>query len=325
MTVDARSTADSLAPADEAITMPAREAEPAGPDETATTGLISTADWRSKRVRRSVGTAHFFLMVLLVLWGLLPMYLLAKLSITPIQETLKDPLRLWPANVQLSNLSEAWTRLELTRYFKNTIVIAIGSWLAQLFIATTAGYALSILKPRYATVLNGLVIATLFIPAVVLLIPLYLTILEMPITHWKLLNTYWAIWLPAGANAFNVLLVKRFFDNLPREIFEAARVDGAGPFRLFVSMVLPMSRPILGVVSVFAFIATWRDFLWPSLVIGDVLRQPLSVRLALQAPFLQQDILLAGLFLSTLLPVLLFLAFQRMFLRNAGLGGAVKG
>ena len=82
-----------------------------------------------------------------------------------------------------------------------------------------------------------------------------------------LINTFWAVWLPAGASAFNVVLVKRFFDNLPREIFEAARVDGAGPFRLFWSIVLPMSRPILGVVSVFAVIATWKDYLWPLLVL----------------------------------------------------------
>ena len=82
-----------------------------------------------------------------------------------------------------------------------------------------------------------------------------------------------------GANAFNILLVKRFFDNLPREIFEAAKTDGAGPFRLFWSIVLPMSKPILGVVSVFAIIAAWKDYLWPMLVLPDPAVQPLSVRL----------------------------------------------
>ena len=110
-------------------------------------------------------------------------------------------------------------------------------------------------------------LATLFVPPIVLLVPLYLTVVDVPIVHWRLINTFWAVWLPAGASAFNVILVKRFFDNLPREIFEAARVDGAGPFRLFWSIVLPMSRPILGVVSVFAVIATWKDYLWPLLVL----------------------------------------------------------
>ena len=139
---------------------------------------------------------------------------------------------------------------------------------------------LSVLRPRYAPILNGAMLATLFIPAVVLLVPLYLTIVNPPlIGDVSLLNNYLAVWLPAAANAFNILLVKRFFDALPREVFEAAQTDGAGPFRLFWSIVLPMSKPILGVVSVFAIIASWKDFLWPMLVLPDPAVQPLSVRL----------------------------------------------
>jgi multiple sugar transport system permease protein len=192
-------------------------------------------------------------------------------------------------------------------------------------VATTGGYVLSVLRPRYGNVIFGLVLATLFVPSVVLLVPLYLTILDVPIVHVSLLNTFWAVWLPMGASAFNVLLVKRFFDGLPREIFEAARVDGAGPFRLLWSIVLPMSKPILGVVSVFAVIAAWKDYLWPLLVLPDPAHQPLSVRLPAIAPYLELDVFLAALAISTVLPIALFLAFQRLFLSGAGLGGAVKG
>ena len=168
-------------------------------------------------------------------------------------------------------------------------------------------------------------LGTLFVPAVVLLVPLYLTILDVPIVARRCINTFWAVWLPAGASAFNVLLVKRFFDNLPREIFEAARIDGAGPFRLFWSIVLPMSRPILGVVSVFAVIATWKDYLWPLLVLPDPAKQPLSVRLPTLAPHhrarrvprragdLDRDPDRAVPGLPAPVP------------RGAGLGGAVKG
>jgi multiple sugar transport system permease protein len=141
----------------------------------------------------------------------------------------------------------------------------------------------------------------------------------------SLINTFWAVWLPAGANAFNILIVQRFFDNLPREVFEAARVDGAGPYRLFWSVVLPMSRPILGVVSVFAVIAAWKDFLWPLLVLPDPDLQPLSVRLPALQKFVELDVFLAALAISTVIPVALFLVFQRLFLRSNALGGAVKG
>src|SRR5207249_8036095 len=134
-----------------------------------------------------------------------------------------------------------------------------GSWLSQLIVATTGGYVLSVLRPKYAPLLKGLLLATLFVPAVVLLVPLYVEIVHPPLIHHSFIDSYWAIWLPAGASAFNVVLVKRFFDNLPRELFEAARIDGAGPFRLFCSVVLPLSKPILGVVSIFAILASYKD------------------------------------------------------------------
>jgi multiple sugar transport system permease protein len=290
-----------------------------------TAGIVSVADWQSPRVRRRLGTVHGILLFLLLLWGLVPLLWLAKAAITPTRETLQHPMNVWPAHVEWANLTTAWTTVKLGLYFKNTMILAMGSWLAQLFVATTAGYALSVLKPKYAKLINVLVISTLFIPAVVLLVPLYLTVIKVPLVHWKLIDSYWAIWLPAGANAFNVLLIKRFFDSLPRELFEAARVDGAGPFRLFWSIVLPLSRPILGVVSVFAFIAAWKDFLWPLLVISSPDKQPLSVRLPALAPTVDLGVLMAALFISTLLPITLFVIFQRVFLRSSGLSGAIKG
>ncbi|WP_275003821.1 carbohydrate ABC transporter permease [Promicromonospora iranensis] len=288
-------------------------------------GIVSSHDRRRPSVRGSLGVLQGGLLVTLVVVGLGPILWLAKAAVTPTQETLRDPLGLFPTGIDWANLATAWTRAEIDHYFVNTLIIAVGAWFFQILVATTGGYVLSVLRPRYGNVIFGLVLATLFVPSVVLLVPLYLTILDLPIVHVSLLNTFWAVWLPMGASAFNVLLVKRFFDGLPREIFEAARVDGAGPFRLLWSIVLPMSRPILGVVSVFAVIAAWKDYLWPLLVLPDPAHQPLSVRLPAIAPYLELDVFLAALAISTVLPIALFLAFQRLFLSGAGLGGAVKG
>lgn len=276
-------------------------------------------------MRGSLGLVHVLLFIGLIVAGLGPLLWLAKAAITPTQDTLSQPFALWPNGIDWANLSTAWNDIHIDQYFFNTLVVAAGSWFFQLLVATTAGYALSVLRPRYAPLLNALVLATLFIPAVVLLVPLYLTILRPPLIDVSLLNTYWAVWLPAAANAFNILLVKRFFDALPREVFEAAKTDGAGPFRVFSSIVLPMSKPVLGVVSVFAVIAAWKDFLWPLLVLPDPAVQPLSVRLPAVQSQTELDVFLAALAISTLIPVALFLVFQRLFLRSAGLGGAVKG
>ena len=288
-------------------------------------GLISDFERRKPMVRATTALINVFLFLFLTLACLGPMYLLLKSAITPTQDIIRTPLAFFPNGVKLSNLVKAWNNVQVSRYFLNTIIVATGSWFCQLLVATTGGYVLSVLRPKYAALLNALVIATLFVPSVVLLVPLYLTVLNPPLLGTSLLNTFWAVWLPAGASAFNVVIVTRFFDSLPREVFEAARVDGAGPFALFWRIVLPMSKPILGVVSVFAFIAAWKDFLWPMLVLKNPQIQPLSVRLpAIQA---QTDlgVFLAALAISTIVPVVFFLVFQKFFLSGAGMSGAVKG
>ena len=294
-------------------------------EESTDRGILSGFDRRKRSVRASMTGIHVFLFIGLVIAGLGPILWLAKAAVTPTQDTISTPMALFPNGIDWDNLVKAWTEVHVDQYFLNTIVIAVGSWLVQLLVATTAGFALSVLKPRYAPILNGAVLATLFVPSVVLLVPLYLTIVRPPLIGVSLLNNYWAVWLPAAANAFNILLVKRFFDNLPHEVFEAARTDGAGPFRLFWSIVLPMSRPILGVLSVFAIIASWKDFLWPLLVLPNPAIQPLSVRLPTIQQSTELDVFLAALAISTIIPIILFLAFQRVFLKSTGLGGAVKG
>jgi multiple sugar transport system permease protein len=288
-------------------------------------GLITVSEWRSRRVRWTLSSLHALLLVGLVVVGLGPILWLAKSAITPTIDTISHPMALFPHGSAWSNLREAWSNVRVGRYFWNTVVLAFGSWATQIAVATTGGFALSVLRPRYANVINALLLATLFVPAVVLLVPLYIEIVHPPLIHHSFVDSYWAVWLPAGASAFNVVLVKRFFDNLPREIFEAARVDGAGPFRLFVSMVLPMSKPILGVVSVFAVLASWKDFLWPLLVLTNPDEQPLSVRLPSIQSQTSLGVFLAAMFIACLVPLAGFLLFQRSFLRGSGLGGAIKG
>ena len=288
-------------------------------------GIASVADWRRKLVRFPLGSSQFVLLILLIVAGLGPILWLAKSAITPTQDTLRTPMAIFPHGVDWANLATAWSTVHIDVQFMNTLWVALGSWILQVLVASTGGYVLSVLRPKYAAIVNALVLGTLFVPAVVLLVPLYLTILHPPLIGTSLINTFWAVWLPAGANAFNILLVKRFFDNLPREVFEAARTDGAGAYRLFWSVMLPMSRPILGVVSVFAIINAWKDYLWPLLVLRDPMVQPLSVRLPTLQKAIELDVYLAALAISTLIPVILFIVFQRLFLRSAGFGGAVKG
>jgi multiple sugar transport system permease protein len=288
-------------------------------------GLISEIEWRRPGTRWRMRTLQALLLVGLVVIGLGPILWLAKSAITPTIDTISHPLALFPHGAAWSNLSQAWNDVHVGRYFWNTVVIAFGSWAVQIVVATTGGFALSVLRPRYAPIIKGLLLATLFVPAIVLLVPLYIEIVRLPLVHKSLINSYWALWLPYGASAFNVILVTRFFDNLPREIFEAAEIDGAGPFQLFWRIVLPMSKPILGVVSVFAVLVSWKDFLWPSLVLANPNLQPLSVRLPAIELQTSVGVFLAAMLIACVVPIAGFLIFRRSFLGGTGLGGAIKG
>ena len=288
-------------------------------------GLVSELQWLKPGTRWGMRTLQVLLLVALVVIGLGPILWLAKSAITPTIDTITHPMALFPHGAAWSNLSQAWNDVHVGRYFWNTVVIAFGSWAVQIVVATTGGFALSVLRPRYAPIIKGLLLATLFVPAIVLLVPLYVEIVRLPIVHKSLIDSYWALWLPYGASAFNVILVTRFFDNLPREIFEAAEIDGAGPFQLFWRIVLPMSKPILGVVSVFAVLVSWKDFLLPSLVLPNPNVQPLSVRLPSIELQTSLGVFLAAMFIACLVPIVGFLIFQRSFLGGTGLGGAIKG
>jgi multiple sugar transport system permease protein len=288
-------------------------------------GIISPLDRRRPLTRVILTIIAVIVMAGLTLVCAGPLLWLFKAATSTTTETLAEPFALWPTGLHWENFIEVWTQVEFGRYLGNTGVLMAGSLFFGLLVATTGGYGLAVLKPRYAKMISGALLATLFLPAVISLVSLYLTVVSLPIIEVSLLNTFWAVWLPAAANAVNVLLVQRFFAAIPGEIFEAARIDGAGPFRVFWSIVLPMSRPILGVVSLLTLVEAYKEFLWPLLVLPDPNMQPISVAL----PRLEGNVdfaqFLAALFISSVIPVTLFLIFQKQFLRSAGSAGALKG
>ena len=288
-------------------------------------GALSNSDRKETRIRVPFVIGQVVVFAGLLVAGLGPFLWLLKAAISPTQDSIRHPLALFPSGeVQWQNLATAWQQGHIGYYLGNTAIIAAGTALASLIICTTAGYVLSVLRPRWGPWLSAAILVTLFVPHIVSLVPLYLTVLKLPVVHTNLTNTFWAVWLPPAASAFNVLIVKRFFDGIPREYFEAARIDGAGSLRVFTSLVLPLSRPILGVVVLLSIISSWKDYLWPLLVLTNPDLQPVSVALPKIAKVTELNIQLASLFLALLIPVALFLVFQRACLRGVGLSGGIK-
>ncbi|MEV7717900.1 carbohydrate ABC transporter permease [Streptomyces sp. NPDC088184] len=307
-----------------AVQIPLRTRRRNRPEENGR-GLISGADRRRTSVRFSLRSVQSLSLLLLLAFGAAPLYWTFKGAVSPTQELLRDPLALWPDHAQWDNLSRAWSELQVGQYLWNTVVLVTGSVVAHLVVATTGGYVLSVLRPKWATPVRWMVLATLFIPGSISLVALYLTVLDLPGLGISLANSPWGVWLPHAASAFTVLIVMKFFDGIPRELFEAAKVDGAGPFIIFRRIVLPMSRPILAVVTLLTVMNSWKDFLWPLIVIPDTEKQPISAALPRLAETAEQSLLIAGMLLAILPPVVLFLIFQRQIVRGGGGFTGLKG
>jgi multiple sugar transport system permease protein len=286
--------------------------------------LISRASLNRRGGKRAYWVSLSAILLVFTLVFLFPLYWMITGGFKPTQELIKNPPDLLPLHPQVSAYQTAWTELHMGRLLLNTLIYAGGALALQLTFCVAAAYALSKLRPVLGNVILGMMLGTMMIPAAILIIPQYLTVLDLPLVHWNLINTPWVIWLPSVANAFNIFLLKRFFDSIPQDLLDAAAIDGAGPLRSLRSIVLPMSRPILGVVSIFTVITVWKDFLWPLLTLTDPNRMTLNVGVNNAAANMQENVLIAGLAMASLPTIVFFLFFQRNIM--AGLtSGAMKG
>ncbi|MGV9846091.1 carbohydrate ABC transporter permease [Streptomyces fungicidicus] len=281
--------------------------------------LVSPAVLARPRGRAVYWAVFTGLVVLFALAFLFPVYWMASGAMKSPDEVARTPPTLVPESWSTSGYTDAWELMRLPVHLWNTVVQAAGAWLFQLVFCTAAAYALSRLRPAFGTLVLGGILATLMVPAQALVVPKYLTVADL-----GLLNDPLAIWLPAVANAFNLYLLKRFFDQLPRDVLEAAEMDGAGKLRTLWSIVLPMSRPVLGVVSIFALVAVWQDFLWPLMVFSDTGRQPISVALVQLSQNIQLTVLIAAMVIASIPMVALFLVFQRHIIAGIS-AGSTKG
>jgi multiple sugar transport system permease protein len=289
-----------------------------------TRGLVSPLSLRSRR-----GKLVYWTVLVVVVAGftaafVFPLYWMVTGALKSPEELAQIPPSFFPKTFDLGVYADAWDQLELGTFLRNTALYAGGAWLFTLAVDVTAAYALSKLRPFFGRVILALMLATLMIPPMVLLLPTYLVAKDVPIFGWDLLNTPWAIWLPAAANGFFIFLLKRFFDSIPRELLEAAEIDGASPARILWSIVLPVSRPILGVVSILSVVTVWKDFVWPLLVLPETDKMSISVGIASLSAQLPQNVLIASLVIASIPTIVVFFIFQRSIM--AGLtAGSLKG
>lgn len=261
----------------------------------------------------------FALLILSALIMLFPFYWTLKTSVTP-GASVADAPSLWFEAWDLGSYRELFTRLNFGRIAFNSLSLAILTTLTQALTGSLAAYAFSRLTFRFKELVFLAYLATLMIPFQVLIVPLFIELKWM-----GLLNTHWAVILPTMTSAFGIFLMRQAMNQIPIQLDEAAKIDGAGHLRIFFSVIAPNIGPAFATFAVFAFMASWNSFLWPLVVLRKPELQTLPVALAnLQGQYTTDwGVLMAGSIIS-ILPMLAIYIFAQRFVVQGIASSGIK-
>lgn len=276
--------------------------------------------------------------VLLAVGGItmiLPFLWMVSTSLKPEEQIFQFPPVWIPSTWEWGNYTEAMQAANFGRYFINTVIYAGAVTMSNLVLCSMAAYAFARLRFRGREVLFILVLGTMMIPAQVTMVPVFIMLKHWPLfggNDWLgsgghgLLNSYPGLVLPSAVGAFGIFLLRQFFRTLPRELEDAARIDGCSEAGIYWRIILPLSRPALATLGIFSFTATWNEFLWPLLITSKDSMKTLQVGLQVfQTQYTTNwDLLMAGTVVVTIPVLILFLAGQRYFTRGIALSG-IKG
>lgn len=274
----------------------------------------------AKQNARSQRRLRFWVAAALVIGAFLtafPLYWMVSGSFKASRESLDFPPTFYPHEPSLEHYAKLFRELDFGRYLGNTIVVVLIGGVGVLFMAM-AGYAFAKFTFRGKGLLFFVVLATLMIPVQVTMIPTYLILTKLSLT-----NTLVGIALPTLVSGFGIFLFRQFMSTIPGELLEACRLDGAGELRTFWSIVLPLSKPILAVQAVLAFITGWNSFLWPLIIATDQDKYTLSVGLSLlnQQITVNPTLQMAGASLMVVPIIVVFVIFQRHIVQGFTMSG----
>jgi sn-glycerol 3-phosphate transport system permease protein len=273
--------------------------------------------------RRSIATGLRGLLVglVVVIMGL-PLYWVATGALKTNQEIYTFPPVWIPRQPQWGNFVEAWQAVPFGRFFVNSIVTTLGAVALELLFALLSAYALVFVRARGKGLVFAVVIAALLVPGTVTLLPNYLTVARL---GW--INTYQGLIIPVAAVAFGVFLFRQHFLTLPRDLLDAARLDGCGHLGLLRHVVVPLSQPVIVTFLVIYLVAHWNDFLWPLVVTNRLEWRtvPVGVAYLYQVEGVQNwGPILAGTVMALVPMLFVYVVAQRWIVKGIG-GGALKG
>ncbi|GAA2828563.1 carbohydrate ABC transporter permease [Crossiella cryophila] len=273
------------------------------------------------RERPAARATRLSVALALALMWLLPLGWALSTALRPEADTTRIPVRWLPERPTLDAFGKVLGETGLLTWFGNSVLVGVLVTVLTVLLASMAAYGLSRTEFRGRQVLLWVIVAGIVVPPQVLIVPLFSQMVGL-----GLVDTYWGLVLPQIVLPAMVYVLKKFFDGVPRELEEAARVDGASRWRIYWSIMLPLARPALAAVAIFTFVTTWNNFLWPFIVATDPDMMTIPVGLAsVQSSYgLRYAQVMAGSVLGGLPLLVFFLVFQRQVVRGITTTG-VKG
>jgi putative chitobiose transport system permease protein len=278
---------------------------------------------RRRRRRQLLGNAGWYVVLtLLAAVTVFPFLWMLLTSLKgPLDPIASVPPQLIPGHPTLANYEKVLASLPILKFFFNSITVAVVVCVLNVLVSAMAAYPLAKMRFFGRDAIFYLLLATLIVPAQLTYIPSF--VLAVNTFHYY--DTLPAVILPSLASAFNIFLMRQAFRGVPNDLIDAARVDGAGEWRVWWQILLPIVRPSMAAVAIFTFVTSWNDFLWPSLMLHTRDGMTLPVGLAALQGFFSSDFrsIAAGVTMTVIPILLFFIVVQRHFVR--GLAGAVKG
>lgn len=282
----------------------------------------------ARRSRRSPGhwlgraALYLLLLLVLVLWGA-PMLWMLVSSIKPESEMFKYPITWWPDHPTLQYYVLLFERFPMLTWFRNSAVVAVFTTILTLIVDALAAYPLARMEFRGRKVVLVIILATFLMPFELLIVPLFLGLSRLGIT-----DSFFSLSVPMAANAFGVFLFTQFFASVPRELEEAATIDGCSRWGFFWRVLIPLARPAIVTVTILTFVGSWNNFFWPLIVSNSDETRTLPVGLASMVGgagmSMQQGVVMASAVMATLPAVVVFLLLQRFFVQGVATSG-MKG
>ena len=263
----------------------------------------------------------FLIVFLAALVALFPFYWMFVTAVKPVEEIFEFPPKLWPGEFIWSNFATALSRADFGRYFRNSFIVTFTSTAITVSINLLAGFAFAKYKFRFKEFFFLIVLSTLMIPLQVTMIPNFIIATKLGIR-----NTLWGVIIPPCAEAFGLFMARQFISDIPDELLEAGRIDGATEYTIFSRIILPNVKPLISVLVIFTVMWRWNDLQWPLILISNEKYYTVQLGLSMLngAQYVNWNDMMSASLISTIPVLVVFLIFQKEFVQGMASSG-IKG